>query len=110
MKSAAGVEAAVRGMKRSSAGIAHLCLWFPRIPERRPRLQAGSGARGRTSGRCWSNGAGRYVASDINPLYLDTLRGLQTNRPYLSAAYCDVNDLASSRHTAAQMMPPISED
>ena len=41
-----------------------------------------------------------YVASDINPLYLDTLRSLQVNRPYLSAAYCDVNDLASFPHVA----------
>ena len=40
-----------------------------------------------------------YVASDINPLYLDTLRALQINRPYLSAAYCDVSDLASFPHT-----------
>jgi SAM-dependent methyltransferase len=36
-----------------------------------------------------------YVASDINPLYLATLRRLQVNRPYLTAEYCDVNDLAS---------------
>ncbi|MFZ0887715.1 MAG: bifunctional glycosyltransferase/class I SAM-dependent methyltransferase [Candidatus Binataceae bacterium] len=37
----------------------------------------------------------RYVASDINPLYLQTLRNLQLNRPYLSAAYCDVKELSS---------------
>jgi len=36
-----------------------------------------------------------YVASDINPLYLQTLRNLEVNRPYLSATYCDVNDLSS---------------
>jgi glycosyltransferase involved in cell wall biosynthesis len=32
----------------------------------------------------------RYVASDINPLYLHTLRGLEHDRPYLSAHHCDV--------------------
>lgn len=37
----------------------------------------------------------RYVASDINPLYLQTLHNLELNRPYLSAAYCDVKDLSS---------------
>ncbi len=36
-----------------------------------------------------------YVASDINPLYLQTLRNLQLNRPYLSGTYCDVNDVSS---------------
>jgi 2-polyprenyl-3-methyl-5-hydroxy-6-metoxy-1,4-benzoquinol methylase len=36
-----------------------------------------------------------YVASDINPLYLHTLRNFQVNRPYLAAAYCDVNDVSS---------------
>jgi SAM-dependent methyltransferase len=37
----------------------------------------------------------RYVASDINPLYLQTLADLQTDRPYLQSSYCDVTDLAS---------------
>ncbi len=37
----------------------------------------------------------RYVASDINPLYLQTLRGLRADRPYLDARYTDVTDLAS---------------
>jgi SAM-dependent methyltransferase len=41
-----------------------------------------------------------YVASDINPLYLDTLRNLRVNRPYLSATYCDVNDLGTFPATA----------
>jgi hypothetical protein len=36
-----------------------------------------------------------YVASDINPLYLQTLRNLEFNRPYMTAAYCDVSDLSS---------------
>ncbi len=38
---------------------------------------------------------GRYVASDINPLYLQTLSTLTADRPYLSAQYCDVTDLSS---------------
>jgi SAM-dependent methyltransferase len=37
----------------------------------------------------------RYVASDINPLYLQTLGNLQNDRPYLRSSYCDVTDLAS---------------
>jgi glycosyltransferase involved in cell wall biosynthesis len=37
----------------------------------------------------------RYVASDINPLYLQTLGNLQGDRPYLRSSYCDVTDLAS---------------
>jgi len=36
-----------------------------------------------------------YVVSDINPLYLQTLAALRQDRPYLSASYCDVTDLAS---------------
>jgi glycosyltransferase involved in cell wall biosynthesis len=36
-----------------------------------------------------------YVASDINPFYLQALGNLQLNRPYLSATYCDVNDMTS---------------
>jgi SAM-dependent methyltransferase len=36
-----------------------------------------------------------YVASDINPLYLQTLTNLEFNRPYMVAAYCDVTDLSS---------------
>ncbi len=37
----------------------------------------------------------KYVASDVNPLYLQTLNNLSIGRPYLTAAYCDVNDLSS---------------
>jgi glycosyltransferase involved in cell wall biosynthesis len=37
----------------------------------------------------------RYVASDVNPLYLQTLSNLADNRPYMSASYCDVTDLSS---------------
>ena len=37
----------------------------------------------------------RYVASDINPLYLQTLAALREDRPYLEASYCDVTDLRS---------------
>lgn len=33
-----------------------------------------------------------YVASDINPLYLDTLEGLRQARPYLRVTYTDVTD------------------
>jgi len=33
-----------------------------------------------------------YVASDINPLYLQTLRTLKEDRPYLHTSYCDVTD------------------
>jgi len=32
----------------------------------------------------------RYVASDINPLYLSTLSALTTDRPYLDVQLCDV--------------------
>src|SRR5262245_31317498 len=37
----------------------------------------------------------KYVASDINPLYLQTLHNLRIDRPYLSASYCDVTNLSS---------------
>jgi glycosyltransferase involved in cell wall biosynthesis len=37
----------------------------------------------------------RYVASDINPLYLQTLEALRGDKPYLSTQYCDVTDVAS---------------
>jgi glycosyltransferase involved in cell wall biosynthesis len=37
----------------------------------------------------------RYVASDVNPLYLSTLENLTADRPYLSAHYTDVTQLAS---------------
>jgi glycosyltransferase involved in cell wall biosynthesis len=36
-----------------------------------------------------------YVASDINPLYLEPLAALSSDHPYLKASYCDVMDLAS---------------
>lgn len=37
----------------------------------------------------------RYIASDINPLYLQTLANLSADRPYMRATYCDVTDLSS---------------
>jgi SAM-dependent methyltransferase len=37
----------------------------------------------------------KYVVSDVNPLYLQTLARLRIDRPYLQAAYCDVTDLDS---------------
>jgi glycosyltransferase involved in cell wall biosynthesis/phospholipid N-methyltransferase len=37
----------------------------------------------------------KYVASDINPLYIQTLSRLRADRPYLKSAFCDVTDLAS---------------
>jgi glycosyltransferase involved in cell wall biosynthesis len=37
----------------------------------------------------------QYVASDINPLYLDTLEGLRQGRPYLRVTYTDVTDGAT---------------
>jgi glycosyltransferase involved in cell wall biosynthesis len=42
-----------------------------------------------------------YVASDVNPLYLQTLTNLSSDRPYLKSSYCDVSDLKSF---------PMSED
>lgn len=36
-----------------------------------------------------------YVASDVNPLYLNMLANLTADRPYLKSSYCDVNDLDS---------------
>ena len=36
-----------------------------------------------------------YVASDINPLYLQSLAALTKERPYLSVSYCDVTDAAT---------------
>jgi glycosyltransferase involved in cell wall biosynthesis/phospholipid N-methyltransferase len=37
----------------------------------------------------------RYVASDVNPLYVSTLRNLTADRPYLSVHNTDVRELAS---------------
>lgn len=37
----------------------------------------------------------QYVASDINPLYLDVLRSLSSERPYMQASFCDVTDRGS---------------
>jgi glycosyltransferase involved in cell wall biosynthesis len=37
----------------------------------------------------------KYVVSDINPLYLQTLAALRADRPYVKAVYCDVTDLRS---------------
>jgi glycosyltransferase involved in cell wall biosynthesis len=39
-----------------------------------------------------------YVASDINPLYIQTLEALSGGRPYLSVTYCDVTDPKSFPH------------
>jgi len=36
-----------------------------------------------------------YVASDVNPLYLHTLQTLTTDRPYLTAQFCDVTQLST---------------
>jgi glycosyltransferase involved in cell wall biosynthesis len=41
-----------------------------------------------------------YVASDINPLYLQTLRALARERPYLTTTFCDVTDVDSFPETA----------
>jgi 2-polyprenyl-3-methyl-5-hydroxy-6-metoxy-1,4-benzoquinol methylase len=37
----------------------------------------------------------RYVASDINPLYLQTLSNLSLERPYMKVSFCDVTDMKS---------------
>jgi glycosyltransferase involved in cell wall biosynthesis len=37
----------------------------------------------------------KYVASDINPLYVQTLSRLRADRPYLTTTFCDVNDVAT---------------
>jgi SAM-dependent methyltransferase len=37
----------------------------------------------------------KYVVSDVNPLYLQTLARLRIDRPYLQTTYCDVTDLES---------------
>ena len=37
----------------------------------------------------------KYVVSDINPLYLQTLATLQVDRPYLKTSFCDVSDIAT---------------
>src|SRR5262245_24552793 len=44
----------------------------------------------------------QYVASDINPLYLQTLEALADKRPYIQTAYCDVTEMSS--------FPRIHED
>jgi glycosyltransferase involved in cell wall biosynthesis len=36
-----------------------------------------------------------YVASDINPLYLQVLSVLSADRPYMKTTYCDVTDVTS---------------
>jgi SAM-dependent methyltransferase len=43
----------------------------------------------------------RYVASDVNPLYLQTLNALAKDRPYLSARFCDVTDGQTMPHDQA---------
>jgi glycosyltransferase involved in cell wall biosynthesis len=40
----------------------------------------------------------KYVASDVNPLYLQTLEALSINRPYMKTTYCDVLDISSFPH------------
>lgn len=42
----------------------------------------------------------RYAVTDVNPLYIQTLNNLVADRPYLSAAYCDVTELSSFSATA----------
>ena len=37
----------------------------------------------------------KYVASDVNPFYLQTLEVLSSNRPYMKSSYCDVTDISS---------------
>jgi glycosyltransferase involved in cell wall biosynthesis len=37
----------------------------------------------------------RYVASDINPHYLEALEATLGDRPYLQTSYCDVTDITS---------------
>jgi glycosyltransferase involved in cell wall biosynthesis len=37
----------------------------------------------------------KYMASDINPLYLQTLEALSSDRPYMKTSYCDVRDISS---------------
>jgi len=36
-----------------------------------------------------------YVASDVNPLYLETLAALSVDRPYMKTSFCDVTDISS---------------
>ena len=40
-----------------------------------------------------------YVASDVNPLYLQRLGTLKDDRPYLQTSYCDVTDADSFPRT-----------
>jgi glycosyltransferase involved in cell wall biosynthesis len=37
----------------------------------------------------------KYVASDVNPFYLQTLEALSSDRPYMKSSYCDVTDISS---------------
>src|SRR5262249_21949305 len=37
----------------------------------------------------------KYVASDVNPLYLQTLGAISVDRPYMKASYCDITDISS---------------
>jgi len=55
-------------------------------------LEIGSGTGNLTR---WLIPRTRYVASDINPLYLQTLATLRADRPYLEAQHTDVTDRAS---------------
>ena len=55
-------------------------------------LEIGSGVGSITR---WLVPRKRYVASDMNPLHLNTLRALRSDRPYLDAQFCDVTDLGS---------------
>jgi glycosyltransferase involved in cell wall biosynthesis len=37
----------------------------------------------------------KYVASDINPLYLHELEAFSKNHPYMRTSYCDITDISS---------------
>jgi glycosyltransferase involved in cell wall biosynthesis/phospholipid N-methyltransferase len=55
-------------------------------------LEIGSGVGNLT---CKLSPRDKYVASDINPLYLQTLEALSSDRPYMKTSYCDVRDISS---------------
>lgn len=41
----------------------------------------------------------RYVASDINPLYIKNLKNFSYDKPYLSVTYFDINDLSTINYS-----------
>ena len=55
-------------------------------------LEIGSGVGNLTRGLIPRT---HYVASDINPLYLERLDALSADRPYMTTSYCDVTDVTS---------------